>query len=222
MLQLNKYTYIVYMNYEAKDLPYNQFEKIGMSKQDVLSLPPDDLKALLTGRTTHLQSIKVNDKDVAQRMNVKLSMQRFADGSLNLLVHPIRNEIRNDDKLTNTQLETLKKGETLIAPKTSMNGEKELYLFQLDRETNEIIKTRLNSISVPMYLMDIELTPQDKSDLLQGKAIKMEDKFGKTHEVAVDLIDPKGYVLKNVDQKQEMSLAQKQNEEVKIPTGVKR
>lgn len=209
------------MNYEAKDLPYNQFEKIGMNKREVLSMPPEDLKALLTGRTTNLQAIKIKDQDVEQRMNVKLSVQRYADGSLNLLVHPIRKEIKNDDNLNNAQLETLKKGETLIAPKTSMNGEKELYLFQLDSETNEIIKTRLNSISVPRYLLDIELSPQNRSDLLQGKTIKLEDKFGKNHEVAIDLIDPKGYSIKSQDQNQQLSVDHGAKEETKIPTGRK-
>ena len=127
----------------------------------------------------------------------------------------------NDDKINNAQLETLKKGETLIAPKTSMNGEKELHLFQLDQETNEIIKTRLNSISVPRYLMDIELTPQNRSDLLQGKTIKLEDKLGKTHEVAIDLIDPKGYSIKNQDQNQQLSVDHGTKDEPKIPIGRK-
>ena len=184
-------------------------------------MPPEDLKALLSGRTTNLQSIKIKDQDVEQSMNVKLSVQRFADGSLNLMVHPSRNEIKNDDKLNNAQLETLKKEETLIAPKTSMNGEKELYLFQLDQETNEIIKTRLNSISVPRNLMDIELTPQNRSDLLQGKTIKLEDKLGKTQEVTIDLIDLKGYSIKNQDQKQELSVDHGTKDEPKIPTGRK-
>ena len=209
------------MNYEAKDLPYKQFEKIGMTKREVLGMPPEDLKALLSGRTTNLQSIKIKDQDVEQSMNVKLSVQRFADGSLNLMIHPIRNVIKNDDKLNNAQLENLKKGETLIAPITSMNSEKELHLFQLDQETNEIVKTRLNSISVPRYLMDIELTPQNQSDLLQGKTIKLEDKLGKTHEVAIDLIDPKGYSIKNQDQKQELSVDHGTKDEPKIPIGRK-
>ena len=87
------------MNYEAKDLPYTQFEKIGLTKRDVLSLPPDELKALLSGKTTSLQTIQVNDQEVKQDMNVKLSLQRFPDGSLNLMIHPIRNEIKNDDNL---------------------------------------------------------------------------------------------------------------------------
>jgi hypothetical protein len=72
----------------------------------------------------------------------------------------------------------------LIAPKTSMNGEKELHLFQLDRETREIVKTRLNSISVPKYLMDIELSPNDRSNLLQGKTIDLEDRYGKSTQIS--------------------------------------
>jgi hypothetical protein len=143
------------MNYEAKDLPYNQFEQIGMSKREVLAMPSEDLKALLNGRTTNLQTTRIKDQDAEQNMQVKLSLQRLPDGSLNLMIHPIRKEIANDDKLNEAQLEALKRGETVIVPKTSMNGEKEAYLFQLDRETNEIVKTRLNSISVPRYLMQV-------------------------------------------------------------------
>jgi hypothetical protein len=60
----------------------------------------------------------------------------------------------------------------------------------------------LNSIIVPRYLMDMELTPQNKSNLLQGKTITLEDKLGRIYEVDIDLINPKGCVLKNSDQKQ--------------------
>jgi len=77
------------------------------------------------------------------------------------MVHPIRKEIKNEDNLNDAQLEMLKKGETLIAPRASMNSEKGLYLFQLDLETKEIVKTRLNSNAVPVYLMDIELVPKN-------------------------------------------------------------
>ena len=209
------------MNYEAKDLPYNQFEQIGMSKREVLAMPSEDLKALLNGRTTNLQTIWIKDQDAEQNMQVKLSLQRLPDGSLNLMVHPIRKEIANDDQLSAAQLEALKRGETVIAPKTSMNGEKEAYLFQLDRETNEIVKTRLNSISVPRYLMDVELTPQQRADLLQGKTTRVEDKHGKIHEVTIDLIDPKGYAVKAPEQGRQLS-NNTATEEVKMSTGMKR
>jgi hypothetical protein len=208
------------MNYEAKDLPYNQFEKIGMSKREVLAMPSEDLKALLTGRTTILHTIKFKNQENEHVAQVKLSVQRYQDGSLNLMVHPIRKEIENDDKLNQQQLEKLKQGDTVIAPKTSMNGEKELHLFQLDRETKEIVKTRLNSISVPKYLMDIELSPNDRSNLLQGKTIDLEDRYGKRHKLAIDLIDPKGYSIKNPEQKLEHSILLK--EEPERTRGVKR
>ena len=109
-------------------------------------------------------------------------------------------------------LEMLKKGETLIAPRASMNGEKGLYLFQLDRETKEIIKTRLNSVVVPAYLMDIELTPKNKSDLLQGKSIELEDRYGNKHRVAIDLINPKGYSIVDQTQKSKLSVVKSLDE----------
>lgn len=208
------------MNYEAKDLPYNQFERIGMNKREVLAMPSEDLTALLTGRTTNLQTVQFKDQDAEQSMQVKLSIQRFPDGSLNLMVHPIRKEIQNDDKLSEQQLAKLKQGETVIAPKTSMNGDKELHLYQLDHETNEIVKTRLNSISVPKYMMDIELSPQDRSNLLQGKTIDLEDRYGKKHKIAIDLIDPKGYSIKSPEPKLEPSISMK--EEPERTRGLKR
>lgn len=210
------------MNYEAKDLPYNQLEQIGMAKRDVLGMPPEDLKALLSGRTTSLQSIKIKDQDVERSMGVKLSVQPHADGSLNLMIHPIRKVIQNDDQLSDAQLTELQKGELVVAPKISLNGEKELHLFQLDRETNEIIKTRLNSISAPRYLMDIELTPENKSILLQGKTIDLEDRHGNIHKMSIDLIDPKGYTIKKQDQKEQVSISQTHEEESLAKKGIKR
>jgi len=101
-----------------------------------------------------------------------------------------------------------------------MNGEKELHLYQLDRETNEIVKTRLNSIAVPRYLMDIELSPKDRSILLQGETVNLEDRYGKKHKVAIDLIDPKGYSITNIEQKLEHSVSMKEEQE--RTRGVKR
>jgi hypothetical protein len=63
------------MNYLAKYLPYNQLEQIGMSKREVLAMPSEDLKALLNGRTTGLQTIRIKDQDAEQSMQVKLSVQ---------------------------------------------------------------------------------------------------------------------------------------------------
>jgi len=204
------------MNYEAKDLPYGQFEKLGLSRKDVLGMAPEELKSLLSGRTTGLQDLKIKEQDSEIGVKARLSLQRLADGSLTLVIHPVRNEIRNDDKLSQAQLESLKNGERVIAPRTSLNGEKELYLFQLDRETNEIYKVRQNSIIVPRYIMDTELTPQQRSDLMLGKAIKLEDRVGKVHEVNIDLIDSKGYSVKTRDRALEAEVI------INNPQGMKR
>ncbi|MDZ7604400.1 MAG: DUF4099 domain-containing protein [Cyclobacteriaceae bacterium] len=187
------------MNYEAKDLPYGQFEKLGMSRKDVLGMAPEELKSLLSGKTTGLQDLRVIEQETKIRVKARLSLQRLSDGSLNLVIHPVRNKIKNDDNLSQAQLDSLKNGERVIAARTSLNGEKELYLFQLDRETNEIYKVRQNSITIPRHLMEVELSPQQRSDLLLGKTIRLEDKAGNVHEVAVDLIDRKGYSVKTME-----------------------
>jgi hypothetical protein len=38
------------MKFNASELPYHEFEKVGLKKKDVLGLPVDSLNALLSGR----------------------------------------------------------------------------------------------------------------------------------------------------------------------------
>lgn len=204
------------MNYEAKDLPYGQFEKLGMSRKDVLGMAPEELKSLLSGRMTGLQDLRVKEQDTKIGIKARLSLQRLSDGSLNLVIHPVRIKIKNDDNLSQAQLESLKNGERVIASRTSLNGEKEPYLFQLDRETNEIYKVRQSSIIIPRHLMEVELTPQQRSDLQLGKTIRLEDKEGRTHEVAVDLMDKKGFSVKTSER------ALEPERMINTPQGMKR
>lgn len=70
------YTYIIYIIYEVKDLPYNQFEKNGMSKREVLAMPSEDLKALLIAK---IQIVKLKSQIADQIAQEKLSVERFPE-----------------------------------------------------------------------------------------------------------------------------------------------
>ena len=190
------------MNFEIKNMPYSSFEKLGMSKKDVLNLPSDDLGALLSGRTTGMLPIRVNVDGIDLNQQAKLSLYALPDNSLSIKVHPYRHEIQNDHNLDKEQLDRLKNGETVVAPKTSLNGEKENYIFQLDKQINEIRFLRVNDINIPKSLLGNEITPKQREDLLEGKTVELKTQDG-VKAVSVDLIGPKGFSVKEQEHKME-------------------
>ena len=70
------------MKFEASELPYTQFEALGMKKLDVLKMKPSDLNALLSGRRTELnrfKDIKLSDNNTLPVLDAKLSLDRNID-----------------------------------------------------------------------------------------------------------------------------------------------
>lgn len=187
------------MKYEAKNLPYTLFEKIGMTKKDVLGLPKDDLVALLSGRTTSLKDLSIKTEAGEIKEKAKLSVYNLPDNSLAVRVHPIRKEIQNEFGLSTKQIESLKAGELIVANKTSQNGEKEKHIFQLDREINEIKSVRVNSINISSQIENVQISTKQKSDLLEGKPVDLVNKNGEIKSVAIDLVNIKGYTLLDND-----------------------
>ncbi|QCR25278.1 DUF4099 domain-containing protein [Pontibacter sp. SGAir0037] len=182
------------MNFDIKDLPYGQFERLGMNKKDVLSMKSDDLVSLLTGRRTSLHTFTIKDAGLEPlTVDAKLSLKMNPDNTLSLLIHPIRREIQNEIGASKQELEKLQNGELLVKPFKSLNGEKELYVFQLDKETNEILRVRVRDIQVPSAIRDIVLSTDQKEHLRQGGTLelysKAKDQLISAH---LDLNEPKG------------------------------
>ena len=69
-----------------EELPYSQFQKLGMDKETVLNMPKSDLQKLLRGDKTDIMDLKLNDNSRIPS-EVKLSLIRESDNSVKLLVH---------------------------------------------------------------------------------------------------------------------------------------
>ncbi|UZR99608.1 DUF4099 domain-containing protein [Chondrinema litorale] len=184
------------MEFNIKDLPYKSFEKLGMSKRDILNLPKDDLVALLSGKTTSLKPIHIKDNGIDYKADVKLSLYNLPDNSIGVKVHPYRKEIKNEYNLTQNELTKLQNGELVVGTRVSMNGEKDKYIYQLDKEINEIKSIRVNNIKIPDQVNTILLSPDQKNALLEGKHVKVTDKDNNGKTLAIDLINIKGFTLK--------------------------
>lgn len=185
------------MEYATTQLPYRLFEKIGMSKKEVLRLPSSDLQALLQGRTTRLMPLKFNVEGMEVKEKAKISLYRQADDGVGIKIHPERKEVKNDYNFNAPEVERLRQGAVLTKIRTSPDGKQEKYLFALDRSINEIRSVRVKDVRVPNYLENTELSRAQKDDLRKGKAVALTpDKA-----IRVDLVHPAGYTLQLPDRK---------------------
>lgn len=202
--------YIIHpMEHQANRLPYQGFEKLGMSKKDVLNLPADDLKSLLQGRTTKMLELNIKAEGVDLKEKAKISLYTLADNSVGIKVHPFRKELSNEFNLTSKELDRLKTGEAFAKQQISLNGEREKYLFQLDRDINEIKKIRVQDISIPNSIQGAKLNQTQKQDLLEGKSIVIDTEKN-TKSIRIDLTQPSGYSIQQTPAIEESSALTKE------------
>lgn len=197
-----------------KDIPYEEFERLGYNKRDILFMNKEDLKQLLSGKRTSLMEINSFDgRKLEDSIKAKFSLQRNEDGKVHLMIHPVRNEIQNDIKLNATQLEKLKQGQII---NKKINDEN--YLVQLDKDNNEILKTKVKDIVIPSHIENIELGREQKDKLKKGEPIILVAD-NKEFQVSIDLNARLGYKfesLKNIEREQQIKFDQEHPEYIGV------
>jgi len=197
------------MSFDIKDLPYAQFEQLGMSKKDVIKMPPQELASMLTGGRSSLLPLKI---DLGGGMKpiqaeAKLSLTRNPDNTLSLNIHPILSKPTNTIEATPEQWEKMLRGEPIIKDSKSYNGTLEPHIHQLDKQTNEILTARINAIQLPNAIKDTVLSPDQKEQLKMGETVEVKIKNSKEAAmVRLDLNEPKGYTLVSRDQAKEIKI----------------
>lgn len=184
------------MKFRADELPYTQLEALGLSKKDVLSLPPIDLNALLSGRRTDLtrfNNVTLEGFGKIPSLDAKLSLVRNADNSVSLRTHPINKEAPNIFNLSPAEIQSLKEGKVEILEKKVQkeNGEKDDMLIQYDPETREFVGKSIKEIIPPREINNIKLTEDQRNAWKHGRDVEVD---GET--VRVDLKSTMGFVGK--------------------------
>ncbi|HET7116097.1 MAG TPA: DUF3945 domain-containing protein [Hanamia sp.] len=160
------------MNFSIEDLSENQLELIGLTKKDLLNIPPRTFNALMSGNRTSL--IRFNKLMVpgleGGSLDAKLSLERKASGEVSIRFHPINQIPKNTFNLTKNEINQLN-GESYFIPKQLENGKN--YLIGLDKQTNEFIAIPKDSIEAPKKINGIELTGTQIKDFKEGKEIKV-------------------------------------------------
>lgn len=186
--------------FNENDIPYKELELIGVSKEKIWSLDKTNITALLSGKRTSLLDLTFHDNNGEEiSLKGKISLYWKDNNNAGVKIHPIRQEIMNDINLKPKELERLRNNEVIAK---TINNEK--YLVQLDPETNELLKAKIKSISIPSSIKGVELNKQQKETLKSGKELILNvDKEKIT--IRLDLNNPKGIRFLDFEQQQKIA-----------------
>ena len=160
------------MHFSINELPEKQLELMGLTKKDILNMPPRTYNALMSGNRTSLirfNKINVPGLEVGS-LDAKLSLERKPDGSVAIRFHPINQMPRNTFKLTKEEIDKLNDGINFIEKKLP-NGKD--HLIGIDKQTNEFVSILKDSIEAPKKINGIELTNDQAKDFKEGKDIEV-------------------------------------------------
>lgn len=164
--------------YSLQELPIEELQQIGLAEGRALRLDHDDLDALLAGRRTdmlRLEGLVLDDMKIEQ-LDAKLSLERKEDGTVGLLLHPIRREPIAPEYLTRDEAEGLEKGDTVNVLKKIYDGEghEREVLVEFDRDTNEFVVSDTENIEAPEEINGVPLTAEQKEKFRKGKEVKVD------------------------------------------------
>lgn len=192
---------MIAQNFKENDIPYQEFAKLGYTREMISELSRKDLDQLLSGRRTSLLPIRhIEGQDREFDIKAKFSLTRNQDGTVSLMVHPVREKINNDIKLSVHELNKVKDGHVI---QKKIDGEK--YMVQLDKENNELMKVKAKDIMIPHNIGNIELSSSQREHLKKGNPILLEDSSYKI-AVSIDLNSRSGLKAQNLN---DMTLAEK-------------
>jgi hypothetical protein len=168
-------------NINISELPYDDFEKFGLRKNDILNLPTRTLNALLSGNKTELlrlNSVKIEGLKEPIQLDGKINLVKDEQtGFVSINFTPVKKIVENKFDLTQIETDKLLKNETGFVEKEMKDKAGNLIpmLISHDKMTNEFTAIRKDTIEAPLAINDILLTDKQKQDFKNGKPIKVAD-----------------------------------------------
>lgn len=168
------------MKYSTDQLPFGQFEQLGMDRNSVLALPEITMNALLSGNRTSLIrfcNIKNEKAEQLQPLDAKLSLKKNHNGELFLKVHPIWKNAVNNFDLSQKEIKYLKNQELAFIPKMVSKDSKPVEaLIAYDTTTNEFIAIEREKLRAPDKINGARLSEVQKKDFINGKPVVINGK----------------------------------------------
>lgn len=189
------------------EIPFEKFEKLGISKQNFLAMPKELADTVVNGRVTPLMNTRIHaENGKVIEMHMKLQLTRDDNGNVLLQTYPMRKQIDNAYNLTDRELKKVEEG-NVIKKEVTEDGEKKVKFIQLDQETKSLISRNVATVKLANKLRDmekindIELGANQKQAAQEGKPLELNVGDQKV-TVGVDLREPQGFKIVNGDMKE--------------------
>ena len=189
------------------EIPFEKFEKLGISKQDFLAMPKELADTVVNGRVTPLMNTRIHaENGKVIEMHMKLQLTRDDNGNVLLQTYPMRKQIDNAYNLTDRELKKVEEG-NVIKKEVTEDGEKKVKFIQLDQEIKSLISRNVATVKLANKLRDmekindIELGANQKQAAQEGKPLELNVGDQKV-TVGVDLREPQGFKIVNGDMKE--------------------
>lgn len=161
---------------KVSEVPFDELEQVGISEQAFLNMPKNMLDRIMSGRVTPLMQMQWTKKDgTVIPMLGKLAMQRGEDNKMHLVVIPalkqggMAHKLMEQMGLDQKDIQKLEKGELVVK-----EDKHERMYFQLDRETNNVIKLKEKDIMIPESIGDVKLGAEQKDRIREGKPVELD------------------------------------------------
>ncbi|PWS32676.1 DUF4099 domain-containing protein [Pedobacter paludis] len=165
--------------FEHRELPLEDFRKVGLLSGDRIALDPYDLNALLFGRRTSpitLNNLEANGFKI-EKIDLKLSLDRTPDGALSLALHPIYKRPQYHKLLEDYEADSLLDASISNIVKVYQGGEKKGVeaVIEYDAQTRSFIAYDPRQIEAPFAINGITLDEHQAKDFRLGAIVDLGD-----------------------------------------------
>jgi len=170
---------------DESKIDWKQLDNLGLTRERLEQ--SGELAKMLNWQKSNLVTIAIPMGDATIYTDARLAFRTDGEGNIGLTVHPLRKEPQLDfpymgHKFSPEEKEQLlatgNLGKTIeITPK---NGEPFAAYVSIDPQTNELIALRADRVNIPKEIKGVTLSDAQYKDLVEGKAVKVEDMTAKS------------------------------------------
>ena len=189
---------------KEEPVPFEKFAKIGIFPKDLEKMPKELRDPILSGHISLLMRVNVPVGDNSSvSVPMKIQLVRDKNNNLQLIAYQVHKEIDNKLRLTDSELERVRRGE-VIRKEFQEGGKRKMRYVQLDKETNALMYRDVATVNFEEKLQevdkikDIGLGIAQKEALASGKPVELEVGDQKV-TVGVDLREPVGFKVMQGD-----------------------
>lgn len=193
-----------------KEMPWAQFEKIGLTEEAFLDLPKGAIDRIMSGGTSPLMKLRFVDAEGnALRLGEKASLSQGADGGIpakfrlvrdaegavQLRIMPRMNELAlriGESTLSPDDVRRMRDDMESVLMTVRRDGKDERCYVQLDHDLNVLHTVREKDVAIPNAIGDVILGETDRQRVREGRPVELE--VGDTRvTVGVDLNARNGF-----------------------------